>query len=133
MGSSPSPLAGAPEIFNLAPWTEFRKPLEPKDDTLLILAHVEYKRGNSVNALKGWESFVEYCKTNEPETIAYTIMEDKENNTIRTVEVYENKAFVNDVHAKSAAFMANQEQNGANGTGVKGAIKLRIVQGFLGK
>jgi quinol monooxygenase YgiN len=133
MSSTPSPLIAAPEIYNLAPVTDFKRANEPKPDTLLILAYFEYKSGKSTNALEGWKAFVDYCNEKEPETLGYTLMEDPEKNTIRTVEVYENDRFVVNVHLKSPAVKANQDQNGADRTGRKGAAHLRIVQGFLGK
>jgi quinol monooxygenase YgiN len=133
MGSSPPVLTGAPEIYNLAPSTDFKRPAEPDADTLMILAHFEYKAGKSTDALKGWNAFSNYCKEKEKETLGYCVTEDKANNTIRTVEVYKDAEFVSEVHVKSEAVKANQEQNGSDRTGKKGAVKLRIVQGFLGK
>lgn len=133
MGGSPPVLVGAPEIYNLAPSTDFKRAAEPDSETLMILAHFEYKAGRSTDALKGWNTFANYCKDNEKETLGYCVMEDKEKNTVRTVEVYRDAEFVSQVHIKSDAVKANQEQNGADRTGQKGAVKLRIVQGFLGK
>ncbi|KAF2435699.1 hypothetical protein EJ08DRAFT_692276 [Tothia fuscella] len=133
MGASPPALTGAPEIYNLAPVTDFKKPAEPTSDTVMILAHYEYKDGKATDALEGWKALSDYCKEKEQETRGYCVMEDTAKSTVRTVEVYTDAKFVSDVHVKSDAVRANQEQNGANRTGVHGAVKLRIVQGFLGK
>lgn len=133
MGSTPSPLGGAPEVHNLPPSAEFVRLGEPTSDTLLIYAQVEYKEGKSANALTGWNDLVSYCKKNELQTLGYCVTEDEKTNTIRTVEVYENASFVSDVHVRSPAVKANQEQNGTDRKSAISAVKLKIVQGFLSK
>jgi len=58
------PLAGAPEILNLSPSIDFRRPTATAatSSTLLILAHFGYQPGKTVHALEGWRSFVNYCE-----------------------------------------------------------------------
>jgi hypothetical protein len=97
------------------------------------LAHFGFKSGQAVGALEGWKSLVAYVEKNERPALGYTVLLDEKNETIRTVELYENAKFVEEVHVKSEAVKENQKQNGADRTDEKGVVKLKVVQGFFGR
>lgn len=99
----------------------------------IVLAHVEYRPGTLAHALQGWSGVVDYVSKHEFWTKSYAVCEDKEANCVRTVEVYESWEFVDKVHLKSEAIARNQELNGKDRTGVQGAVRVRAVDGFLGR
>lgn len=47
--------------------------------------------------------------------------------------MYESWDFLDKVHGKGEAVAKNQEQNGRDRTAVHGAVRLRAVDGFLGR
>ncbi|KAF2787008.1 hypothetical protein K505DRAFT_379873 [Melanomma pulvis-pyrius CBS 109.77] len=129
-------LAGAPDVHT-APIVANKLAKQPpsvSDNPAIVLANFEYKPGTLASALKGWNSVVDYVSAKEEGTKSYTIFADLEKgNEIRTVEVYDSWEFVENVHLKSPAIAQNVEQNGKDRTGVKGAVKVKFVDGFLGR
>ncbi|PSN59405.1 hypothetical protein BS50DRAFT_640959 [Corynespora cassiicola Philippines] len=128
-------LASPPEV-NTSPIVANKASQPPPTisaNPAIVLAHFEYKPGTLSHAVEGWKQVVDYVSGNEEETRGYTVLEDKETNCVRTVEVYDSWDFVEKVHLKSAAIGKNQEQNGKDRTGVKGAVHVRAVDGFLGR
>lgn len=99
----------------------------------IVLAHVEYKPGTLSRAVKDWSKVVDYATNNEHWTQGYTLGKDKEGNCVRTVEVYESWGFLDNVHLKSEAIAENQQANGKDRTGVQGAVRVRAVDGYLGR
>ena len=98
----------------------------------IVLAEFEYKPGTVANALKGWDEVVKYVSKNEYWTRGYTVGEEKEKSTVRTVETYESWEFLEKVHFKSEAVGRNQEQNGRDRVG-SGEVRVVAVDGFLGR
>lgn len=62
----------------------------------------------------------------------FTVAEDKETNSVRTVEVLDSWDTLS-VLVKTDAAKKNIEHNGKDRTGVKSAIKVRAVAGFIGR
>jgi quinol monooxygenase YgiN len=128
-------IASAPEIHVFQPSLSYQRP-DPTDFSeaqLVILASFGYYKGRTSNALDGWSKIVENCEANEPPVLAYAVLEDKEADTIRTVEVYADAGFASTTHVKSAAVKYNQEQNGSDRDGRKSVVKATPVAGFLGR
>jgi pyruvate kinase len=128
---------GAPEIFNLAPSVEFQRPVTATPG-LISLAHIVYKPGKGVSALEGFKALVASLEKTEKPVLAYTALLDVENETIRTVEVYESAEYYDEVHKDASSSFAkaieeNQKQNQADRTDEMGAVKLKVVQGFFGR
>jgi quinol monooxygenase YgiN len=104
------------------------------DNPAIILANFEYQPGTLLNAVKGWKSVVDYVSAKEDGTKSYTVMADLEKGKeIRTVEVYESWEYVENVHTKSPVIAENLAQNGKDRTGVKGVVRVKFVDGFLGR
>jgi quinol monooxygenase YgiN len=104
------------------------------DDPAIVLANFEYKPGTLSDAVKGWKSVVDYVSAEEEGTKSYTVMADLEKGKeIRTVEVYESWEYVENVHMKSSIIAENVAQNGKDRTGIKGVVRVKFVDGFLGK
>jgi quinol monooxygenase YgiN len=128
-------LAGAPEVHVcpiIANKTSTPVPTIASAPAIVI-AHFGYKPNTLAHALEGWKSVVEYVTKNEYWTRGYTVGEGKETDSVRTVEVYESWKFLDKVHVKSEAVARNQEQNGRDRTAVHGAVRVRAVDGFLGR
>ena len=99
----------------------------------IVIAHVGYKSDTLSHALQGWKALVEDVAKNEYWTRGYTVGEDKEGMSVRTVEVYESWESLEKVHAQGEAVKKNQEQNGRERSAVHGAVRVRAVDGFLGR
>lgn len=56
-------------------------------DPFIVLASFTFQSGGTGTALSGFREFVDYSESNESQTLSYTILEDKEANQLRTVEV----------------------------------------------
>lgn len=129
-------LAGAPEV-HISPIIANKTPSSPiptiASSPAIVIAHFGYKPNKLSHALEGWKSVVEYVTKNEYWTRGYTVGEDKDGESVRTVEVYESWDFLDKVHGKGEAVAKNQEQNGRDRTAVHGAVRLRAVDGFLGR
>lgn len=127
------PLSGAPEIFELNPNSDFRRPIaDPTPDMLLILAHMGYQNGKTTTALPAFQDLISTCEKMEPQFLGCAVCEDKANNNVRVVDLFESEKFYDEVHAKSEAIgKFHESQTMANGE--FSLVKLKIVQGFLGR
>lgn len=130
-------MIGAPEIFNLATSVEFKR-LISSTPGLVSLAHIVYEPGKAVAALEGFKALVGCLEGSEKPVLAYAALLDEENDTIRTVELYESAEYYDEAHKDSSSSFAkaikeNQNQNKAYRTGEMGAVKLKVVQGFFGR
>lgn len=139
-GSDPTLFAEPPAIYGLPtllkPSASFvRSSLASLSDPYIIFANYEYKKdpGATSEAIKGWRDLVSYAGKSEEGTLTYTILDDKENGWVRTVEAYESEEYLKGVHVKSAAIEANQKQNGGLRTGVTEVWKLKKIAGYLYK
>ncbi|KAF3032675.1 hypothetical protein E8E11_001765 [Didymella keratinophila] len=108
---SPLPLAAAPAV---------------------LLVSIEYKPRLSSNAVAGWKEMAKGAVQSVPGVNVFTVAEDAGASTIRTVEVLESWDDLS-VLVKTDAAKKNIEHNGIDRTGVKSAIKLRAVAGFVGR
>jgi quinol monooxygenase YgiN len=128
-------LTGPPEVHVLPIATSFQRSSvkTPTADTVVTLLTMGYKPGTTTKALEGWKALVEYCEANESDTLAYAVLEDKENNVVRTAEVYASNSYVAEVHVKGPGLKINQEQNGADRNGEKSVVRAKILYGYLGK
>ena len=128
-------LTGPPEVFNTNTVAEkiSRPPPTVSSNPAIILANFEYKPGTLSHALEGWKDVVKYVESNEDGTKGYTVTAADGGNEVRTVEMYDSWDYVENVHLKAPAIAENQKQNGADRTGNKGAVRLRAVDGFLGR
>jgi quinol monooxygenase YgiN len=128
-------LAGAPEVHNTNTVAEkIAKPAPTlSSDPAILLANISYKPGTLEKALEGWKDLVKYVEENEEGTKAYAITAAEGGNEIRAVEVYDNWDYVFKVHAKSPAMAECTKHNGADRTGDIGLVRLRAVDGFLGR
>ena len=129
-------LASAPEV-NTLPIVHNKSSKTPptiSSNPAIVLAHFGYKDGTVKHALEGWRKVVEYVEKNEDETRSYTVLADQERGSeVRTVEVYENWEYVEGIHLKNPAIPENKRQNGEDRTGLTGAVRVRAVDGFLGR
>jgi len=98
----------------------------------VLLVSIEYKPGSSSNAVAGWEEMAKGAVQRVPGVNVFTVAEHAETSTIRTVEVLDSWDSL-DVLVKTDATKKNIEHNGRDRTGVKSAIKLRAVVGFVGR
>ena len=131
---APENLAAPPQFHALPAAFSFARESQPiTPETLVILATFGYKAGRTTNALEGWKGIVQNCEENEKPVLAYAVLEDKEDNMIRTVQVYENAEFVGGDHLTSEAVKKNQEQNGADRDGRMSIVKLKVIAGFLSR
>ncbi|KAF2269772.1 hypothetical protein CC78DRAFT_239450 [Lojkania enalia] len=127
-------LVAAPEVhtspiaYNKVPQSTPRLLSKPA----IVLTHLAYKTGTLMQALEGWKHVVDNVTANEENTLAYTVLNDEKGIEVRTVEVYENWEYVENVHLKNPVIAENQKKNGADIV-YQGAVRLRAVDGFFGK
>jgi quinol monooxygenase YgiN len=128
------PLIRAPEIFELSPSFDFQRPItDATPGMLLVLAHVGFKAGKTTAALPAFKELISTCERTEPQFYGCTICEDKTNSTVRVVDLFESEKFFDEIHAKSEAIAIFQSGNVDLKNGEHSIVKLKIVQGFLGR
>jgi hypothetical protein len=129
-------LAAAPEV-HISPIIANKRTSAPvptiASTPAIVLAHFGYKPNKLSHALEGWKAVVDYVTKDEYWTRGYTVGADKEGETVRTVEMYESWEFFDKVHGKSEAVARNQKHNGRDRTAVHGAVRVRPIDGFLGR
>jgi quinol monooxygenase YgiN len=129
-----SPIVGAPEVHNLTPSIDFRRPItDPKPGMLFLFAHMVYKEGKISEGLSILQELVSAVEKLEPEFYGCTTSVDKEKNLIRIVDMFESEKFYEEEHVKSAPIAKFHGQNAPLATGEFGFAKLKVVQGFLGR
>lgn len=128
-------LESPPEVYNHEIIHDKIAKISPTvaSDPAILLAHFSYKPGMLSHALQGWKSVVDYVTENEDGTLGYTVLASDSNDVIRTVEIYEGWDFVDNVHLKSPAITQIKERNAVDTTELPGAIRLKAVDGFLGR
>lgn len=98
----------------------------------IVFAGFTFRPRQAATVFPRLKELMHYYQESEPEIPSYTVMEDKEANQLRTVEVYETKDYLHDVHVKSDAVRKNGEQNGnLRVEGAARAVKCRKVAGWL--
>lgn len=91
-----------------------------------------YKLGTVSKAVAGWKDMAEGAVQSVPGVNVFTVIEDAENSTIRTIEVLDAWESLTAL-VKTDAAKRNIEHNGKDRTGQKIAIKLHPVAGFVGR
>ena len=106
-------VAAPPEIHTLPMSLSYTRPsIAECKVPFIVLAVFSFQSGQTGTALTGFKEFTDWCEQNEPGTLSYTTLEDKAANQLRTIEVYERKEFMYNVHLRSEAMKKNGEQNG---------------------
>lgn len=127
-------LSEPPTIRNnaIAIKTTSGPPMPLSANPAILLVGMEYNPETSSNAVSGWKDMAEGAVESVPGVNVFTVAEDAETNSVRTVEVLDSWESLN-VLVKTDAAKRNIEHNGKDRTGVKSAIKLRAVAGFVGR
>lgn len=107
-------------------------PLPLSANPAILLVCLEYVPGTSTNAVAGWIEMAKGAISSVSGVNIFTVAEDKETNSVRTVEVLDSWDTLS-VLVKTDAAKKNIEHNGKDRTGVKSAIKVRAVAGFIGR
>jgi quinol monooxygenase YgiN len=129
-----SPLVAPPEVFNLNPTIDVRRPItDPKDGMIFLFAHMGYKEGKLSSAVSILKDLISACEKAEPGFYGCTASADKENNLIRIVDMFESEKFYEEEHVKSEPIAKFHQQNTPLASGDFSLVKLKVVQGFLGR
>ncbi|KIW03995.1 hypothetical protein, variant 2 [Verruconis gallopava] len=129
-----SPLTGPPEVHNLNPTIDVRRPItDPQPGMLFLFAHIKYKPGKLSEALPHLKELILAVEKDEPEFWGCTACADTENELVRVVDMFESEKFYDEVHVKSAPIAKFHAANTPLTTGEFGFAKLKVVQGFLGR
>lgn len=107
-------------------------PLPLSSNPAILLVGMEYKPGTVSHAAAGWKGMAEGAVQSVSGVNVFTVMEDQETSSIRTIEVLDSWESLS-VLVKTDAAKQNIEHNGRDRTGNKSAIKLRAVAGFVGR
>ncbi|OCK75613.1 hypothetical protein K432DRAFT_308112 [Lepidopterella palustris CBS 459.81] len=124
----------APDVYTMEPVFSFSRPeILKASDPYIVVASLDYEEGTRAKAFDGWKRIVSESQKNEPGTLGYTILKDKDHeNTIWTVEVYETEKYLRDVHAKSTVVTDDKTKYSDIKTNLDFAF-LKIVAGYLHK
>ncbi|KAI1265299.1 hypothetical protein F5Y18DRAFT_47628 [Xylariaceae sp. FL1019] len=127
-----SPLSGAPTVLEL-PITDLsftREEIKQHADPYIAVAEIEYHPDTIPEALPYWKAVVESSRK-ESGTLAYGVYRHpSDSNRIFTVEIYESKEYLWDVHAKSDAVAENVKNTKNMRKGLKHTY-LRRMGGHL--
>lgn len=101
-----------PDVHNLS-YIEglgFQRPGTANLSDPYVVSHeMKYKPGMANTSFPSWESVLVESQA-ENGTYIYDVLQDASNsNTLRTIEVYESKAYYQDIHSKGKAVMDNDE------------------------
>ncbi|KAJ9637865.1 hypothetical protein H2199_007360 [Coniosporium tulheliwenetii] len=134
VSSDPTLLEGAPVVYSLETVSSFtRAEIVQHADPYVVFATLGYKEGTMQQALEGWESLVASVKQQEPGTLYYGIMKDKDNAAkLQAVEVYESGNAFRQVHAKGEALTAKFKRDSDISTGVQ-LVFLKLAAGYFWK
>jgi quinol monooxygenase YgiN len=128
------PLAGAPEVHNLNPSIDIRRDItSAKPGMIFLFAHMGIKPGKVDEALPVFEELIKAVEKLEPEFWGCTASADKEKNLIRVVDMFESEKFYDEEHTKSKPILSFHEKIGPYASGDFGLVKLKVVQGYLGR
>lgn len=129
-----SPLVTAPEVFNLNPSIDFRRPIaDPKPGMIFIFAHMGYQPGKLSSAIPILQELISACEKAEPGFYGCTVTADNKKNLVRIVDMFESEKFFEEEHAKSEPIARFHQQNTPLASGDFSLVKLKVVQGFLGR
>ncbi|KAF2119293.1 hypothetical protein BDV96DRAFT_342530 [Lophiotrema nucula] len=129
------PLIAPPEVNNLNPSVDFRRPniTDPHPGMIFLFAHMGYQPGKLSTALPLLQDLISASAQAEPGFWGCTASVDKEKNLIRVVDMFESDKFYESEHVKSDAIAKFHEKNSPLSNGEGSLVKLTVVQGFLGR
>jgi quinol monooxygenase YgiN len=130
-----APLAGAPEIHNLAPTFDVRRPniTEAKPGMIFLFAHIGYATGNLPKGLPILEELIHAAQAIEPQFLGCTACKDEANGTVRVVDMFESDEFYESEHVKSAPIAKFHKETTPLANGDFSVVKLKVMHGFLGR
>lgn len=133
--SSGNVLASAPEVHNDRIVASKVAKAVPtiSSNPALVIANFEYKPGTVDSAIEGWKEYVKYVQESEDGTKEYAVLATEGEGWVRTVDVYESWEFLDKVHINSEAIGKVKEGIQKNGTGNVNVVRVRVVDGFLGR
>lgn len=127
---------GTPRILTLQYVEGFdfsRKEVANVQDPYVVVAELDYKPDMVQKSIPYWKAVVDTGREQEPGTLVYGILKDPaEQNKLFTVEAYENKEYLTDVHVKSKAIEESIKNTKHLREGLKHQF-LRFRGGFLHK
>lgn len=97
-----------------------------------MLVNVGYNAGTTAHALEGWNDVAQTAIAKIKGFNVVTVAEDTEKNSVRAVYVLDSWEAFEQFHA-SGAGEKNREHNGKDRNGVAEAVKVRAVDGFIGR
>lgn len=126
-------LAQPPEVHNasVAVKSVSGAPIPASSNPAIVILNVDYKSGTTTHAVQGWREAGESVKSIKGFNV-WTVAEDKEASSVRAIYVGDSWESFDTFH-KSGVAQRNQEHNGKDRTGVQGAVKIKVVDGFVGR
>lgn len=129
-------LEGAPRILDLQYVDDFyfsRGEVSKHEDPCVVIAELDYKPDTVQQSIPYWKAVADTGREKEAGTLVYGILRDpKEQNKLFTVEAYDSKEYLLDVHAKSKAVDESIKNTKHLREGLKHHF-LKIQGGFLYK
>jgi quinol monooxygenase YgiN len=129
-------LEGTPTVYSLEfiPGFSFSRPqVAIQENPHVIFAALDYKPNTVPTSLPYWQAVVDTSKNDEPGTLLYGICRDAaDENKLFTVEAYESKEYLTDVHVKSQAIAESIKNTKHLRNGLKHTF-LKLQAGYLYK
>lgn len=100
---------------------------------IFLFAHMGMQPGKVDEAVPVFEELIKGVYDLEPEFWGCTACADKEKNLIRVVDMFKNESFYDNEHQKSAPIQTFHKKIGSYANGEFGVVKLKVVQGYLGR
>ncbi|KAI1627977.1 hypothetical protein EDD37DRAFT_692264 [Exophiala viscosa] len=121
-----------PTVYQLEPVYSFTKPEAMKaTDPYVMFANISYKAGSATQSLPYWEAVSSESENNEPGSLQYRLCREEANaDRLHTIEVYESKEYLWEIHAKSKQVKESVEKTKDLRSGLVHA-PLKMVSGFL--
>jgi quinol monooxygenase YgiN len=124
----------APTVYQLEFIDDFHfaKPsVTAHSDPYVVFAQLDYKPDTMPISLPYWKAVVDTSNHDESNTLVYGICRDPEDkDKLYTVEAYESKEYLMDVHAKSNAIAESIKNTKHLRSGLKHTF-LKVEGGFL--
>lgn len=136
-GSQPAVLAAPPKVYQLEYTSEVHQFTRPRVSTrshpfIVFATATQPSRGSTAELTDIWAKVVEKAQADEPNTLLYALVRDKENQSqIGTIEAYVDEAAFEE-HCKSPEvedLVARNKQIG----GEMGYVALKMVTGWLSR
>lgn len=132
--SSSSPLAGAPDVYQIRPFAGFTRPeIDQQSDPFVLFANVGYQADRTKDCIPLFTTVASAAEKDEPETLMYHVLEDSSANYVRVIEAYQSHSALYDIHFQSAAFEEFRKKNEKLITGERQLLKLKKIDGYFHK